>query len=281
MGMSDSPAPRVARPEDDEASTLWRALKREGDRDARDKLVELYYPLVKHVARSVPRLARQTGLEDLEGFGAEGLIDAIDRYDPNRGVQFASFAVHRIKGAIFDGLRRSDWVPRSVRRKAREMQDVRAELYATHGREPTEEEEAAALGLPVNALRTGKVQVAVARVSSLDQQVESDDGAQVPWLGADAGAEPLSAILDAEASTAVRTAMRWLSDRERTVAVMSFGEGMTLAEIGKVLGVTESRVCQIRASAISRLRGYMHATGMGPEEPREGALAGSSDTRAR
>lgn len=255
---------RVARREDEEIAGLWRAYKRSGDRHAREQLVHLYYPLVKHVARGIaPTLARQAGVDDLEGYGAEGLIDAIDRYDPDRGFQFSTFAVHRIRGAIYDGIRTSDWVPRSVRRKARELHEAQSELYARHGRPPTEHEEAAALAVSVQALRTGKVQVAVASVASLDRAPAVEEPAGEPPAGDEA--DPLAAYLDREQRHAVRAAVARLSERERTVAVLSFGEGMTLAEIGRTLGVTESRVCQIRASALAHLRGYMHAAGMGPE----------------
>lgn len=266
---------RVACREDEEIAALWRAYKRGGESDAREQLVHLYYPLVKHVARGIaPTLSRQAGIDDLEGYGAEGLIDAIDRYDPDRGFQFSTFAVHRIRGAIYDGIRTSDWVPRSVRRKARAMHEAQSELYARHGRPPTEDEEAAALAVSVQALRTGKVQVAVASVASLDRAPDPDDRPAEP--AASEETDPLAACLAREKSRAVRVAMARLSERERTVAVLSFGEGMTLAEIGRTLGVTESRVCQIRASALAHLRGYMHAAGMGPEpaEARPLAAAG-------
>jgi RNA polymerase sigma factor for flagellar operon FliA len=271
MGMSAGPTRRVAREEDEEIAALWRAFKLGDDRGAREQLVHLYYPLVKHVARSIaPTLARQAGLDDLEGYGAEGLIDALDRYDPDRGFQFSTFAVHRIRGAIYDGIRTSDWVPRSVRRKAREMHEAQTELYARHGRPPTEDEEAAALAVSVQALRTGKVQVAVASVASLDRAPASEDAPSEPPAGDET--DPLVAYLAREKRQAVRVAMARLPERERTVAVLSFGEGMTLAEIGRTLGVTESRVCQIRASALAHLRGYMHAAGMGPDGSEERPL---------
>ncbi|MGH8980138.1 MAG: sigma-70 family RNA polymerase sigma factor [Acidimicrobiales bacterium] len=274
--MADS-APRAARQEDDEIAALWRKFKRDGDRTARERLVHLYYPLVKHVARNLaPTFFRHAAVDDLEGYGAVGLIDAIDRYDPNRGVQFSTFAVHRIRGAVYDGIRAADWVPRSVRRKAREMHQTHTELYAQHGRPPTEQEEAAALDVSVATLRTGKMQVAAAGISSLDG-LTSDDGFGAEPAASD-DTDPLGAYLAREKRQAVRVAVAKLSERERTVAVMSFGQGMTLAEIGRTLGVTESRVCQIRSSALAHLRGYMHAAGMGPEGSEERQLAGASAT---
>lgn len=256
-----NPGPDVSRREDEETAALWRACKRDGDGMARQRLVHLYYPLVKHVARGLASsLSRQADLDDLEGYGAEGLIDAVDKYDPDRGVRFPTFAAHRIRGAIYDGIRASDWVPRSVRRKARELQEVDAELAATQGRAPTEEEEAAALDVKLSVLRASKAQIAAAQVASLDLR-----GAMTSEVAAPDEPEPLSAYLAEETRSLVQTAMYRLPDRERAVAAMSFGEGMTLSEIGRTLGVTESRVCQIRANALSRLRIYMTSQGMGPE----------------
>jgi RNA polymerase sigma factor for flagellar operon FliA len=254
----------VATPDDEDVAALWRSFKQDGSTSARSRLVHLYYPLVKHVARNVASsLSRQAELDDLEGYGAEGLIDAIDRFDPGRGVQFPTFAAHRIRGAIYDGIRSVDWVPRSVRRKARELQEVQSELSATYGRQPTEEEEAMALDLKVSALRHSKAQVATAFVASLDAPAHPEGGPSTePGDGAD---EPLTAYLSREAGHTVRAAMCRLTERERTVATLSFGQGMTLAEIGKTLGVTESRACQIRSSALNRLRIYMRSQGMGPE----------------
>lgn len=251
-------------PSDDDTAGLWRSFKQDGSQTARGRLVHLYYPLVKHVARNVSStLSRQAELDDLEGYGAEGLIDAIDRFDPGRGVRFETFAAHRIRGAIYDGIRNADWVPRSVRRKAREIQEVQHELSATFGRQPTEEEEASALDVKVSALRHSKAQVATAYVSSLDRPTQIDGGPGADLR--DATHEPLTAYLSWEARHTVRAAMHRLTERERTVAVLSFGQGMTLAEIGKTLGVTESRACQIRSSALSHLRIYMRSQGMGPD----------------
>lgn len=266
-----NPVPDVARREVEEIAALWRAYKHDGDRTARERLVHLYYPLVKHVARGMASsLSRQADVDDLEGYGAEGLIDAVDRFDPDRGVQFPTFAAHRIRGAVYDGIRASDWVPRSVRRKARELQEVDAELAAAQGRAPTEEEQAAALDVKISVLRMSKAQIAAAQVASLE--LHDAMGGEVAAGGEDA-AEPLSAYLAQETRSLVQTAMYRLPERERAVAAMSFGEGMTLAEIGRTLGVTESRVCQIRASALSRLRIYMASQGIGPEGSGERPLA--------
>ncbi len=251
--------------DDEGTAALWDELRRGDSRSARDRLAQLYYPLVRHVARKVAAsLSNQAELDDLEGYGAEGLIGAIDRFDPGRGVQFPTFAAHRIRGAIYDGIRNTDWVPRSVRRKAREIQDAQADLCASYGRQPTEEEVAKALDLEVRTLRSSKAQVATAYVSSLEGHTAHAEDGRSPELH-DPAVEPLAAYLSREAAHTVRAAMGRLTERERTVAALSFGEGMTLAEIGRTLGVTESRACQIRSSALSRLRVYMRSQGMGPD----------------
>lgn len=256
--------PDVPRHDGEEIAALWRSFKVDGDRCARERLAHLYFPLVKHVARRLAStLSRQAELDDLEGYGAEGLLDAIDRFDPGRGVQFTTFAAHRIRGAVYDGIRAADWVPRSVRRKAREIQTVDADLAAAHGRAPTEEEEAAALDLELHVLRAAKAQVAAGHLVSLEPTHATGDG--FPTFEPTADDEPLADLLAAETRALVRAAVRRLPDRERAVTAMSFGNEMTLSEIGRTLGVTESRVCQIRASALSRLRGYVQAQGIRPE----------------
>lgn len=257
--------PEVPRHDAEEIAALWRSFKVDGDGCARERLAHVYFPLVKHVARRLAStLSRQAEWDDLEGYGAEGLLDAIDRFDPGRGVQFTTFAAHRIRGAVYDGIRAADWVPRSVRRKAREIQAVDADLAASHGRAPTEEEEAEALDIELQVLRVAKAQVASGHLVSLDSTRATGDGAPAlePTSGDD---EPLADFIAAETRALVRAAVRRLPDRERAVTAMSFGDEMTLSEIGRTLGVTESRVCQIRASALSRLRGYVQAQGIRPE----------------
>jgi len=242
---------------------LWQRFIATGDATARRQLADLYYPLVKHVARTVrSSLSRRAELDDLEGYGAEGLLDAIDRYDPARGIRFPTFAAHRIRGAIIDGLRSVDWAPRSLRRRERDIAQNHAWLSSTRGRAPTEEEEAAGLGITVEALRTRKQQIVSARVGSMDDQGggERPTGAEPP----DSSEEPLAVYLTNEMSEAVRQALLRLDERERVVVTLSFDGGLTLAEIGETLGVTESRACQIRARALSRLRAYFRSQGLGP-----------------
>lgn len=268
---ADPPAPLAQRralvgsttaDRNEELAALWSAFRASRDESVRATLVTAYYPLVKHVARRISAsLSHQVELDDLEGYGAVGLLDAVDRYDTSHGAQFATFAAHRIRGAIYDGIRSIDWAPRSVRRREREIQSNFAWLCTEHGREPTEAEEARALGVAVDVLRSTKHQISDAQIGSLEAR-PGGDRTTVALDPRDPDAEPLELCLAHEANDALRSGLDTLDERERTVTTLSFDEGLTLAEIGQRLGVTESRVCQIRTGAIKRLRAYARSQGM-------------------
>lgn len=265
MSTPAAPGPHSASPDDqaERLEQLWQRHRHEGDRSARQELIATYYPLVRHVARKLASaLPQRVEIGDLEGYGAEGLVDAVDRFEFGRGAQFTTFAAHRIRGAIFDGLRAADWAPRSVRRRAREINDNYSYLSIEHGRAPTEDEEADALGIGIDALRASKAKIAGADVCSLDQRVSSSDSS-VGMEPPDYDVEPGAVYALKERSRALEEGVRTLSARERQVTQLSYGEGMTLAEIGRLLGVTESRVCQIRSSAIRQLREYVYEEGVG------------------
>jgi RNA polymerase sigma factor for flagellar operon FliA len=246
-----------------EAEALWLRYREEHDTRIRNRLAHHYFPLVNHVARSVSTtLLGRVELDDLEGYGAEGLLDAIERFDSGRGVQFSTFAAFRIRGAIYDGIRASDWLPRSVRRRERELRDAQNWLSTVNGRAPTENEEAGELGIGVDALRHHKAQVHSGNLSSLDVTAEQRGGGfDEP---ADATPGPLDAFLSDEISSALRDAMEQLSERERAVVTLSITEEATLAEIGRRLGVTESRACQIRSGAFKILRARLEQQGLVP-----------------
>jgi RNA polymerase sigma factor for flagellar operon FliA len=240
---------------------LWARFHDEHDTRVRNRLAHHYFPLVRHVARSVATtLLGRVDTDDLEGYGAEGLLDAIERFDGARGVQFSTFAAFRIRGAIYDGIRASDWLPRSVRRRERDLRDAQNWLSAENGRAPTETEEAGQLGIGVAALRHHKAQVLSGNLSSLDGGAERR-GREFDEP-ADATPGPLEAYLSGEISEALRAAIAQLSERERTVVALSIGEEATLAEIGRQLGVTESRACQIRSAAFKTLRSRLEQQGL-------------------
>jgi RNA polymerase sigma factor FliA len=232
---------------DNSVDLLWRRFKDDGDKDARDRLVLQYSPLVKYVAGRVrsglPSTVEQA---DLVSDGVIGLMDAIDKFDPDRGLQFQTYAVSRIRGAIVDGLRASDWVPRSIREKIRDINAAQAGLERQLGRAPQDGEVAAELGITVAELRTMYSQTAYTSVVSFEAATLDDEEtprAAVDLPGADDDIPP-----------GFLAAVRELAERDQIVVALYYWERLTLAEIGQVLGVTESRVSQLHSRATMTLR---------------------------
>ncbi|HOF90131.1 MAG TPA: FliA/WhiG family RNA polymerase sigma factor [Armatimonadota bacterium] len=241
---------------------LWTAY-REAPSDAlRRQLIEQYAPLARYV---VDRLNLQPsgGLcyDDLISQAIVGLIEAIDRYDPSRGVKFNTYAYYRIRGAVMDMLRELDWVPRSLRAKSADIINTIARLEGELGRAPSDAEIAAAMGLTMAAFDELAQEVGGQTIVSLDETVEQ--------FGGDAGMAIGELIPDQQTTSpeehtthedlrrALAEAIEQLPENERLVISLYYHDGLTLKEIGKVLGVTESRVCQLHAKAILRLRAMM------------------------
>ena len=197
---------------------------------------------------------------DLVSSGVFGLIDAVERFDPERGVKFETFAVPRIRGAIFDGLRQLDWVPRSVRSRAREVETAISELEAKHGRAPTDDELAGAPPHRCDELQRWLASIASTTVGPLDRALVRGaepaalDAATVPSRRRRSSRTARCAAHAAEISK--------LPDREKLVLSLYYDEGLTLAEIGQVLGVTESRVSQIHTKSVLHLRSRLSAAGV-------------------
>ncbi len=238
----------------------WCGFKATRDPHARERLILRYAPLVTSVAGRVGmRLPSTVELADLVSSGMFGLIDAIEKYEPDRAVKFETYAATRIRGAIIDELRAMDWIPRSVRTKARAVERAGAELEAEMHRAPTRPELARRLGVTPGELRATFSQLAVVNVAALDDLLGgAETGAEglrlLDTLGADRGADPEQSMDDQETSYLLTRAIEQLGDRERMVLVLYYYEEMTLAEIGRVLGVTESRVSQMHTAAMARLR---------------------------
>lgn len=236
---------------------LWQKYAKKPDPATREKLIMEYLPLVKYVVgRMAVTLPPTVDAEDLVGYGVMGLITAIERFSPDRGFKFETFAVSRIRGAIIDELRSQDWLPRSVRQKAKEMEGSIRTLENSLGRTATDQELAGALGTTVDNLPKNLAEI-VAPVLSLDDLVMmSDDGQKVSWLDTlpDDRLGP-AASFDAEEMTQILgKAIDLLPERERLLVSLYYHEGLTLKEIGQVLSVTESRVCQLHSQAVGRLR---------------------------
>jgi RNA polymerase sigma factor for flagellar operon FliA len=190
-----------------------------------------------------------------------GLIDAMEKFEPVRGNKFETYAIPRIKGAIIDELRAMDWVPRSVRFKARELEKAQADLEAMLKRQPSEEELADRLGMNRRELHEMVSQISFVSVLALDEMVSagSDRGESVALIDtlADKGLDPTWGLESQETRGMLAAAINSLSEREKIVVTLYYFEGLTLAEIGEILGVTESRVCQIHTKAVGGLRGQL------------------------
>jgi RNA polymerase sigma factor for flagellar operon FliA len=243
----------------DELGRLWDEFKRSGSADARERLILHYAPLVKYVASRVATgLPASVEQGDLVSYGMFGLIDALEKFEPARGNKFETYAIPRIKGAIIDELRAMDWVPRSVRFKAREIEKAVADLESMLKRAPTEKEVAERLGVTVSELHDVINQISFVSVLALDEllSVGNDRGEHVSLLDtlADKGTDPTLGVEGQETRALLAGAINSLSEREKIVVTLYYFEGLTLAEIGDILGVTESRVCQIHTKAVNQLR---------------------------
>ncbi len=246
-----------------ELKELWRRCKEDGDERARERLVVAYSPLVKYVAgRMGAGLPGHVEEGDLMSYGLIGLIGAIERFELEREIKFETYAVARIRGAIIDELRSLDWVPRSVRAKARDVERAHSALENKLGRAPSEAEMAEKLGVGVDELRGTLLDIANSSVLALDDlwTVSDSDGGQVSLLDSlsDPNAvDPEEAIDAVELKELLAEAIETLPDRERLVIALYYYEGLTLREIGEVLGVTESRVSQLHTKAVLGMRSHL------------------------
>jgi RNA polymerase sigma factor for flagellar operon FliA len=248
----------------DELAVFWSDFRPGGSQKARERLILHYAPLVKYVASRVGSgLPASIEQADLISYGMFGLIDALEKFDLERGIKFETYAIPRIKGAILDELRALDWVPRSVRFKAREVDRAYAEIEAREKRQPTESEVAERLGLTKGELHDVITQISFVSVMALDEalSVGADRGDTMSLMDtlADPGdlTDPAAGVEDQETRGMLAAAINDLSEREKVVLTLYYFEGMTLSEIGEILGVTESRVCQIHTKAVGALRKHL------------------------
>jgi RNA polymerase sigma factor for flagellar operon FliA len=247
---------------DDELGAIWHGFKGSADPEARERLILHYAPLVKYVASRVATgLPSSVEQADLVSYGMFGLIDALHKFEPSRGNKFETYAIPRIKGAIIDELRAMDWVPRSVRFKQREIEKALAGLESMLKRQPTERELAERLGMSLGELHEVITQISFVSVLALDETISvgADRGEQVSLIDtlADKGLDPTMGVESQETRGLLAAAINELSEREKIVVTLYYFEGLTLAEIGEILGVTESRVCQIHTKAVGVLRGQL------------------------
>jgi RNA polymerase sigma factor FliA len=239
---------------------LWVEFKASGESRLRERLILHYSPLVKYVAGRVGvGLPPNIEQADLVSYGIFGLIDAIEKFDLERAIKFETYAISRIKGAIIDELRAIDWIPRSVRYKAREVEKAYAALEAKLHRTPTESEVAGELGISLDELHTIFSQVSFVNVIALDELLNvggerGDKLSLVDTLEDTRAEDPVEVFETEETKYLLSRAINTLPEREKIVVTLYYYEGLTLAEIGQVLGVTESRICQMHTKAVLQLR---------------------------
>ena len=248
------------RDEDTDAAIaeLWATFVEDRRPELRDRLILHYAPLVKYVAGRVGSgLPAHVEQADLISYGTFGLIDAITRYEPTREVKFESYAMARIRGAIIDELRSTDWIPRSVRMKARQFERTVDALESRLQRSPTEEEVAAEMEMDVEEVRKFLGQLSLVNVVALDELLSDDEGGAprlVDTLKHTSALDPQAMAEHGEARQLLARAVEQLPEREKVVVSLYYFEGLTLADIGRVLGVTESRICQLHTKAVLHLR---------------------------
>lgn len=263
-GAKEEPPSYVVDPADvtvaERITDAWRQFKLTGDRGVRERLILHYAPLATAVAsRLGMRLPSSVEQADLVSYGMFGLIDAIEKYELGRAVKFETYASSRIRGAIIDELRAIDWIPRSVRTKARAVDRAYAELEGELRRTPSEAEVARRLEVGVGELRTVFAQLSTVNVAALDEMLGA--GAErtgqvslIDTLEDHLTPDPAGSFEAQETKFLLARAIEQLGEREKIVLVLYYYEGMTLAEIGRVLGVTESRISQMHTAAMLRLR---------------------------
>jgi RNA polymerase sigma factor for flagellar operon FliA len=256
--MTDSSyRPPVAKKVSEEETQLWQAYKANPNQSSvRDKLILRYLHLVRYVVSRLPiTLPVSISPEDLISYGTLGLIEAVERFDPGRGLKFETYALTRIRGAIIDQLRLQDWIPRGVRKRSKAIQDAMHRFEERSGRPPNDDELAAELGVTKN-----KIQTMLAEsnnlILSLDETWGDESGGSslLDMVEDKNSPDPQGAFEHSELKRRLAEAIATLPEREKLLIALYYHENMTLKEIGEVISVSESRVCQLHAQALMRLR---------------------------
>ena len=238
----------------DNIDKLWHDYVQTRDHALREKLILHYAPLIKYVAgRLSLHIGTHVEYEDLTGYGVFGLIDAVEKFKPEKGVKFETYASVRIRGAIIDNIRKMDWIPRTLRKKNKELENVYQELENTLGREPTHEELAEKLAIPVSEVNDLVRKSSVAQLISLDEYLEVNQEHSFIDKNPLLAESPDSLYDKQETKQILAKAIDSLSEKEKKVVTLYYYEDLTLKEISKILGVTESRISQIHSKAMMKL----------------------------
>lgn len=242
---------------------LWTSFKSEPSQAVKDEIVIRYIHVVEQVAgRLRIGLPASVQVEELVNFGIIGLISAVDNFEPERGFKFETYSVNRIRGSILDGLRDYDWMPRSIRTKAKSLEAALVKLEGNLGRVPNDAEIANELKLDIDGYYHLIDEVKVASIMSLDQPLSGPEGemSTLAQLIEDEDAEELSGLIEwKEAKDLTKKMIKTLTQQERLVVSLYYYEELTLREIGEVLGISESRVSQIHSKIILTLKGKLRS----------------------
>jgi len=243
---------------------LWQRYKQKGDAHARHEIIAAYAYLCRYVVdRMLIRPNAVVSYDDLLGHAIVGLIDAVDKFDLSRDVKFETYAIVRIRGAVLDALKALDWLPRSVRRSEAELKRAFAALEAQLGRPCTDAEAAGALGISVDDMNNALADIGQSAVLSLEEMLVGSEESRTSEVAGQANSEtdPILAAELSERKRLIARAIDSLPDREKLVISLYYKENMTLKEIAAVLGVSESRVCQLHSKAVVRLHGKLAGYG--------------------
>lgn len=239
---------------------LWHRWRQSRDTAARDELTRIYLWLVRYVAgRLMIGLPAHVDGSDIEGHGCFGLLEAINRYEPERGVRFETFALPWVRGACLEGLRTMQWAP-ALRRRVRQLEKAREELLTTLGHEPTREELAEKLGLSPDEVDKRIQEAGTLAVLSLDEAQLAEEGeanSLADRLADENAADPLVESQLAERRAVLVRAIESLSEQEQLVISLIYHEGLMAREVAEVLGLSQARISQIHSKAILRLRGKL------------------------
>ncbi|EID99802.1 MULTISPECIES: RNA polymerase sigma factor WhiG [Leptospira] len=238
---------------------LWKSYRDSKDQNIRSYLVEKYSPLVKHVAgRIAIGMPQNVEFDDLVSYGVFGLLDAIEKFDPERQIKFKTYAMTRIRGSIFDELRSIDWIPRSIRQKAKQLEQIIGMLENKEGAHVEDEAIAKEMGISVEEFNSLLTKISGTSLVSLNDiwflGDENDEVSFMETLESPMNMNPDTIIEKEEIKNVIVEAIKTLPDKEKKVIVLYYYEDLTLKEIGEVLEVTESRISQLHTRAVARLR---------------------------
>ncbi len=261
-GLLQAPTEAANNPMED-INRIWTEFRASGSKELKDKLLVQYAGVVKHVAHRIAvSLPASVEYDDLVGSGIMGLIKAVESFEPERGLKFETFATHKIRGAILDELRTLDWVPRSVRQKARTLHKAYAQLENEYGRMPYDDEVAAHLNITLDEFETMVTESAPTTILSLEEALpsrgeENKSLSLIDTIEDTQGSNPLQELGFKEVKRILKETISALPEKEKLVVALYHYEELTLKEIGQVLNLTESRVSQIHSKAMLKLKGKL------------------------